>query len=262
MLIYRFKVTCEESDGFMREIEIQPGQTFLDFHHILIDSAELLQCESASFFMTDKKYKKDREISLKQAKRQVRKYDEDIDQVVTEAVALPVMKNEKIKNYIEDPHQKMIYEFVGREYFTFYLELFKIVQCEEMVSFPRCIRRVGELPKKAEQPAPLPDKPSSPKIIIPKIPLPPVENARKLDDIVEDEEELAAIESGLDELLMEVDEPAHGGMENQSSTEGDFSFGGGEEDQDDEHLEHLEDFDDIENFDRRMTGFDRDQDDY
>ena len=69
MLIYRFRITCEEHDGFLREIEIQPGQTFLDFHHILLDSAELLHCERASFFNMDKKYKKDKEISLKAEKR-------------------------------------------------------------------------------------------------------------------------------------------------------------------------------------------------
>ena len=98
MLIYRFKITCEEHDGFLREIEIQPNQTFLDFHHIIIDSSELLHCERASFFMTDKKYKKDKEISLKSEKRQVRKYDDDLDQVVTESLTLPLMKNSKNKS--------------------------------------------------------------------------------------------------------------------------------------------------------------------
>ena len=98
MLIYRFRITCEEHSGFLREIEIQPNQTFLDFHHVMLDSAELLHCDRASFFMTDKMYKKDKEISLKAEKRQIRKYDEDLDRVVTESLSLPVMKTEKLKN--------------------------------------------------------------------------------------------------------------------------------------------------------------------
>lgn len=262
MLIYRFRVTCEESDGFLREIEIQPSQTFLDFHHILVDSSELIQCEKASFFMTDKKYKKDREITLKPIKKQVRKYDEDIDQVVTESVALPLMKTEKVKNYIDDPHQKMIYEFVGRDYYTFYLELFKIFQSEEMVSFPRCVKRAGELPKKAEQPVAIPEKHVVPKIVIPKIPLPIIESISKLDHVVENEEELAEIENGLGELIGDIEPLSLSEHELEPSADFDYSYSQHEDDQEDEHLEHIDDYEDIENLDRRMTGFDRDSDDY
>jgi hypothetical protein len=262
MLIYRFKVTCEESDGFLREIEIQPGQTFLDFHHILVDSSELLHCENASFFMADKKYKKDREISLKSAKRDVRKYDEDIDQVVTESVALPLMKTEKLKNYIEDPHQRMIYEFVGRDYFSFHIELFKILQSEGVVSYPKCIKRVGELPKKVEQPVPIPAKVVAPKIVIPKIPLPTIEPIKKLDHIVENEDELAEIENELEGFFTESEVSSLSDQDSDVSADFDYNFGQGEEDQGDEHLEHLDDYEDIENLDRRMSGYDRDSDDY
>ncbi|MCX6279718.1 MAG: hypothetical protein NT004_16740 [Bacteroidetes bacterium] len=262
MLIYRFKVTCEESDGFLREIEIQPNQTFLDFHHILVDSSELLRCEKASFYITDKKYKKDREISLKSAKKQIRKYDEDNDQVVTELVPVPLMKTEKLKNYIEDPHQKMIYEFVGREDFSFHLELFKIFQSEGTISFPRCIKHIGELPKKAEQPVPVPEKPIDPKIVIPKIALPAINNIAKLEHLVENEDELAAIESELGGLLAEAATSSNGDQELGVSADYDYSFGQNDEDQEDEHIDHLDDFDDLESLDRRMSGFDHDSDDF
>jgi hypothetical protein len=262
MLIYRFKITCEESDNFLREIEIQPGQTFLDFHHIMVDSSELLHCENASFFMTDKKYKKDREISLKPAKRQVRKYDEDIDQVVTDTVMLPVMKTEKIKNYIEDPHQKMIYEFSGRQVFSFQIELYKIIQTDGVISYPQCIKKIGELPKPVEQPAPIPEKPSIPKIVAPKIPLPPIIPVSKLDNIEENEEEMTAIESELEELLSEADKVDIGDLDLDTSQELDFSFESGEEDETVENMDHLDDFEDIDNLDRRLSGYDRDQDDY
>jgi hypothetical protein len=264
MLIYRFRVTCEEHDAFLREIEIQPNQTFLDFHHIIIDSSELLHCERASFFMTDKKYKKDKEISLKAEKRQVRKYDDDLDQVVTESVALPLMKASKLKEYIEDPHQKMIYEFEGRDHFSFHLELFKIFPSDGIVSFPRCIKRVAELPKKAEQPAPIPITPHVPKVVVPKVPLPKIEQLVKFDDIVEDEQELAAIENELGDLITE-DETAFDIHEPETAGEDEFSsysdMDGGDEEQDDK-LDHLEDYEDIESLDKRLSGYDRDADDY
>jgi hypothetical protein len=265
MLIYRFRITCEEHDGFLREIEIQPNQTFLDFHHIIIDSSELLHCDRASFFMTDKKYKKDKEISLKSEKRQVRKYDEDLDQVVTESVALPLMKVAKLKEYIEDPHQKMIYEFEGRDHFSFHIELFKIFPSDGMVSFPRCIKRVAELPKKAEQPAPVAHAPIVPRIVVPKVPLPKIESLARFDDIVEDEHELAAIESQLGGLLGEEEEsPAFEGHEPEASADEEFTFEGheGEDEEPDEKLDHIEDYEDIESLDKRLSGYDRDSDDY
>jgi hypothetical protein len=265
MLIYRFRVTCEEVDGFLMEIEIQPGQTFLDFHHILVDSSELVQCEHASFFMTDRKYKKDQEISLKPVKRQVRKYDEDIDQVVTESIALPLMKNEKIKNYIEDPHQKMIYDFAGRDYYSFHIELFKICQVEGMISFPRCIKRVGELPKKLVQPPPIfTEKPVLPKVSAPKVPLPLMETISKLDNIVENEEELAAIEKELVGIVDDIDPQSL--IEEETETPGEFGFAFEDDDDEDVHntdnLDHIDDFEDLESLDRRMSGYDRESDDY
>jgi hypothetical protein len=264
MLIYRFRITCEEHDGFLREVEIQPNQTFLDFHHIIIDSSELLHCERASFFMTDKKYKKDKEISLKSEKRQVRKYDEDLDQVVTESVTLPLMKVAKLKEYIEDPHQKMIYEFEGRDHFSFHIELFKIFPSEGTESFPRCIKSVADLPKKAEQPAQVAPAPIVPKIVIPKVPLPKIESLARFDDMVEDEHELAAIESELGGLLAEEESRTFEEHEPEVSVSGEFTFEGqeGVDDEQDEKLDHIEDYEDIESLDKRLSGYDRDSDDY
>lgn len=262
MLIYRFRVTSEEHDGFLREIEIQPNQTFLDFHYILIDSCELLQCERASFFMTDKKYNKDREISLKSEKRSVRKYDEDLDQVVTELVSLPLMKTEKLKTYIEDPHQRMIYEFSGRDHHAFHIELFKIFPVEGITSFPRCVRRVGELPKKVELPPPVPEAVPEPKPLPGKIKIPRIEDVDKLTDIVENEEELAAIESELDGLIGDaLQEPS---AENETAEEtdmSDFLYEEGQEEAEEEPgFDHIENYEDIDNLDKRLSGLDHDDD--
>jgi hypothetical protein len=273
MLIYRFRITSEEHEAFLREIEIQPKQKFFDFHLGIIESAELLHCERASFFPTDKKYKKDKEITLKSEKRQVRKYDEDLDQVITEVVPLRLMKNEKVKDYIEDPHQRLIYEFHGRENFTFFIELFKILQVDGYEFYPRCVKSSGNLPKKAELPAPQSETPVPPKIVIPKIPLPKPEELARFGDMVEDEAELARIEEDLDSLINDEQgqeqeqeqgqdqEQDHAGVFEsshiESSDEDDFSYGHGEE-----HIEHIEDYEDIENLEKRFSGYDKDSDDY
>ncbi len=263
MLIYRFRVTSDELESFLREIEIQPNQTFLDFHAVMMEAVELHHCDHASFFMTDKKYKKDKEVSLKPEKRQVRKYDEDLDQVTTETITIPLMKDARLKNYIEDPHQKMLYEFTSSEYHSFFIELFKIFPGEQMTSYPRCNKRMGELPKKPEIPVQLaPSAPPVPKVSIPKIQLPKLDLIAKLDSIVEDETEIAEIENSLVDIL--VDDH---GIDSQSDVvdippavahDGD-EYSDGEE----EHrMEHLEDYEDIDNLDKRYSGFDRDSDDF
>lgn len=263
MLIYRFRVTSHELESFLREVEIQPNQTFLDFHAVMMEAVDLHHCDHASFFMTDKRYKKDREVSLKPEKRQVRKYDEDLDQVTTETITIPLMKDAVLKNYIEDPHQKMLYEFTSSEYHSFFIELFKIFPGESMTSYPRCNKRQGELPKKPEIPIPMaPSAPSVPKVAIPKIPLPKLDLIAKLDNIIEDESEIAEIENSLVDILVDdhevevheetVDIPppvAHDGDE----------YSDGEEDH---RMEHLEDYEDIDHLDKRYSGFDRDADDY
>ncbi len=267
MLIYRFRVTSDELEGFLREIEIQPNQSFLDFHAVMMEVLDLHHCERASFFMTDKKYKKDKEVSLKPEKRDIRKYDEDLDRVVSETITLPLMKSLKIKDYIEDPHQRLLYEFTSKEYHSFFIELFKIFPSDNMNSYPRCNKRQGELPKKPEPPVPLaPSAPSAPKVVVPKIQMPKPDLTTKLDHIVEDESEIAEIESSLVDLLV-VDTDVESGMETDTghpdippSVAGDGDeYSDGE---DDHHMEHLEDYDDIESLDKRYSGFDRDSDDY
>ncbi|HNY02490.1 MAG TPA: hypothetical protein PKG48_07885 [Bacteroidales bacterium] len=271
MLIYRFRVTCEEHDIFLREIEILPNQTFLDFHHILLESAELLHCERASFFMADKGYKKSREITLKAEKRQVRKYDEDLDQVVTETVSPPQMKTEKIKSYIEDPHQKMIYEFHGKDSFSFHIELYKIYASDTLESMPRCVKRSGELPKKVELPVTEAESTLIPKPPVPRKPVQKAPPALAFEDMVEDDEGLAAIENELEGIMKDAADlaPEAESAEKESDNAADdeagqesFMFGEQESEDEFENLEHLEDFEDIDNLDRRLSDNDRDPDDY
>ncbi|MDD4603588.1 MAG: hypothetical protein PHF97_07255 [Bacteroidales bacterium] len=257
MLIYLFRITSEEHDNFLREIEIQPNQTFLDFHICIAESAELLPVDRASFFITDKKYKKDKEIALKPEKKQIRKYDEDMDQVVTETITIPLMKNSKVKNYIEDPHQKLIYECSGKDQFTFYIELFRILQSDGIPSYPRCVKHSGTLPKKLEQPLPIPTKPSPPKIMVPKIPLPKIEPPVKFDEIVEDVDEIAEIEiqlGALDEPNDTPDIEVPGSV--QEEEEDSFSF------EEEEKMDHLEDYEDIDNLDKRYSAMDSESDEF
>jgi len=264
MLIYRFRVTANDHDDFLREVEIQPNQDFLEFHHLLVETAELKNLSAATFFMTDKKNKVNHEITLKTTKRQVRKYDDDIGEVVLETVVMPLMKDAKIKNYIEDPHQTMNYEFHGREIITMHIELFKIVQSDHLTSYPRVVRKKGELRKIAELPVPLmlPETEDIPALAKPlkikqtaQVKLP---DTSKLDAIVEDLDEIKAIEEELSDLI-EEEAPEKFVVESQVATADD---GEDAEYGDDEKMEHLEDFGDLDQIDERYSSYREGPDDY
>jgi len=280
MLIYRFKVTSEEYEEFSRDICIFPGQKFIDFYQCILESAELIPAEQASFFLTDKRYKKDREISLHPAKKQVKRYDPEMDEMVHIMIIPKLMKDSKLKDYIEDPHQRMIFEYHGKEYFTFLIELLKILKSDEEGLYPKCVKWVGELPKKPI-PVVIEEKKEKPvptdllKRIIPD----PVEIS-KLENLVENEAELADIEENLGEILFsEVEAEAEAEAEptpvrptlRKKNTnileEADPIFGEEiEEDEDDKEdfsdgMDHLEDYENIENIELKYSKFSDDGDD-
>ena len=266
MLIYRFRITNDTIDGFLREIEIHPNHTFLDFHHAILESVDIHICEQASFFITDKKFKREKEITLKNEKRKERKYDEDLDIVVTETVVYPLMKASKIKSFIEDPHQRMIYEMNGKVHHLFHIELYRIYRSEEMVSLPRCIRQSGELPKPVEPTVPVQTAPVSPRTSPVHKPMRDIVALEKFNDLVEDEQELKAIENNLEEIL-EADIPAAEPEETVNISEEPYTYEGqhteaAHDEEEEVQMDHLEDYDDIESLDRRLSGYDRDSDDF
>lgn len=263
MLIYRFRVNSEDHDEFVREICIQPGQRFIDFYQCLLESAEMIPAMQASFFMTDKKYKKDREISLNPLERKIRKYDAELDEVVLATIVPTLMKDARLKDYIEDPHQRMIFEYQGRENMSFLIELVKIMQSDIEGLYPKCVKWVGELPKKPEVPV---AETAEPKVDLREEPVveavPVFETLAKLDGIVENEEELAEIEDNLGKIIFGeergTEEPATDAPKLQKKTPlvRDTSMDVfEEEDAEDEDekedfsdgMEHLEDYDNIEN---------------
>jgi hypothetical protein len=266
MLIYRFRITAADHEDFLREIEIQPGQTFLELHHLLAETAEAKNITAASFSTSDKTQKVKHEITLKPVQKPVRRYDDDLGEVVIEKVTLPLMKDARIKNFIEDPHQLFIYEIQAKDSYRLSVELFKIAQSEGVFSYPRISRRSGELRKVAElqlppvlpetedlPPAPRPQKPKTP-VSAPVAPIPPT---TKLDHIEEDLDEIKAIDEELSDLL-EEEAPVTFEVESQIASTDD----GEEEGFEGEEMEHLEDFGDMDRIDEHYSGYRESPDDY
>jgi hypothetical protein len=142
MIIYKFRITLEENDSYLREIEIKPGQTFLDFHNAILDCSILTKEEMASFFICDIKWRKHQEITLVKMEEV-----EDRRRPATDRPPVKIMSETTLSTCINNPNEQLIYINDFQKVHTFYIELFKIYNSEEKATFPRCVKRVSDLPK-------------------------------------------------------------------------------------------------------------------
>ncbi len=130
-MIYRFKVWFEEEEDINRVIDIQPGATFLDFHNAILDSIGFKKDMPTAFFCSDDNWRKGKEISLLDPGKLL-------------------MANVKIKEHVNDPHQKFILITDFNEQWTLNIELQSIQNDVNGISYPFVFRSVGKAPKQNE----------------------------------------------------------------------------------------------------------------
>lgn len=135
MALYRFRVSFEDYDEVMREIDVKSNQTFEDLHRAIHQSTGY-NCEySSSFYISNDQWIKGEEITFMPNQRRIDR-----------GVAL--MENVKLSSRIDDPHQKFYYTFNFDRPFDFHVELLKIILDETPgTTYPAIIKSVGEAPK-------------------------------------------------------------------------------------------------------------------
>jgi hypothetical protein len=136
MHVYRFRILIEDVDDFYRDIEIMANSTFADLNKAIIQSVDFDGKELASFFMCDSKWNRKKEITL-----------EDMSDETEEENAPLLMSKCKLAEYIDDPHQRIIYVYDFINMYEFYIELCKIIPSDKNVKYPRCVRKSGMIPK-------------------------------------------------------------------------------------------------------------------
>lgn len=150
MHVYRFRLLFEEQDDFLRDYDILASQTFRDFHNLVVETVELKGNELASFFICDRNWRKKKEITLIDMQPHDDSSgmeDDDDDDRKPRVVKLPTMEMEKVKvkDVIDDPHQRLLYEYDFLNPKTFYIELMKIIDADPKVKYPLCSKSVGKL---------------------------------------------------------------------------------------------------------------------
>lgn len=151
MFYYKFRVSYDEVDEFVRDIEILSNDNFESLHTILFKSIGLEGNELASFSICDSKWNKKNEITLIDMNddevEDQPEYEEEDGFATKTHLPKFIMKDCLLNKMISDPHQHILYEYDFLNPKVFYLELMKTAQAPENVEFPRCTSKVGELPK-------------------------------------------------------------------------------------------------------------------
>jgi len=148
MQAYRFRLLFEEQDDFLRDIEIKPGQTFKDFHDIILKSVDIDGNELASFFICDPRWNKQKEITLIDMgiKEPESENDDDDDRKpIKVPIPVMIMEDVKIREVIEDPHQRILFEYNFLNPRIFFIELTKIVDADPKKEYPVCVKKEGTL---------------------------------------------------------------------------------------------------------------------
>ncbi|MDP9080654.1 MAG: plasmid pRiA4b ORF-3 family protein [Bacteroidota bacterium] len=135
MALYRFRITFEDYDDVVREIDVKSNQTFEDLHRAIHQSTGYNSEYPSSFYISNDQWIKGEEITyLPNQKR------------IDRGVAL--MDKVKLLSYIDDPHQKFYYTFNFDRPFDFHVELMKIILDEAPgITYPAVIKSTGEAPK-------------------------------------------------------------------------------------------------------------------
>ncbi|RCH56573.1 hypothetical protein DJ568_01560 [Mucilaginibacter hurinus] len=135
MALYRFRITFEDYDDVVREIDVKSNQTFLDLHYAIHKSTGYNPEYSSSFYISNDQWIKGEEITYLPNQRRIDR-------------GVPLMEKVKLSSFIDDPHQKFYYTFNFDRPFDFHVELMKIILEEAPgVTYPQVVKSAGEAPK-------------------------------------------------------------------------------------------------------------------
>ncbi len=134
MPVLKFRVYWEDEDTIYRDIALLTGQTFFEFHEAILKAFEFDNKHAASFFESNDKWVRFREISSEVL---VNKKD---------ALALAMVKT-PVSALVDNPNKKFIYEYDRVKKWTFLIELIGLDKEESFkITYPHCFRKEGIAP--------------------------------------------------------------------------------------------------------------------
>lgn len=129
MPVFRFRVAWEEDDNIYRDIELLSGQTFEMFKDIILESFEFDKKHSSSFFESNDKWHRLREISSEVMSN--KKGAEKLSMVKTPVPAL-----------VDQPEKKFRFDYDPVKQWSFLISLIGVTRDEDFTKKYPLITRV------------------------------------------------------------------------------------------------------------------------
>ncbi len=131
MPLLRFRVFWEEDEQVYRDIEIKPGQSFLELHKAILTAYEFDGKHPASFWESNERWERGRELNSEVL---VNKKD---------APALS-MSRTPVSALTSTPDHKFVYEYDPAKKWTFMVELIGVRPDEDpRTTYPHVFRKEG-----------------------------------------------------------------------------------------------------------------------
>lgn len=130
-MIFKFQIVSQESQNFLLEVALDEKHSFFDFHSIIQKSVGFESHQLASFFVSDKRWKKLVEISM-------------LDLGINGA-AFFIMQKTKLSDLLQEEGQKLIYTFDFLNDRSFLIELTGIIM-EKNLNEPLVTLKQGDAP--------------------------------------------------------------------------------------------------------------------
>ncbi len=131
-MIYTFRIVSDESDDFMREIQIDADSKFIDLRKAVLDAAGYSETGMTSFFICEDGWEKGKEITQEDM-------GSDSDQEVY------LMDESVISDFVEDEGQRLIFTFDYLTDRSFFMEL-RSTEPGRYLDAPVCTLSEGEAP--------------------------------------------------------------------------------------------------------------------
>jgi len=134
MAVYRFRISFEDYDEVIREVDMSSKSTFQELHFMIQQANGYPPDVPSSFYKSNDQWKKGQEIAFQPS-------DAKLARGVIE------MKSAKLNQYINDPHQKFYYTYDFNRPVDFHVQLIKITREDPEKTYPSVFRSVGVSPK-------------------------------------------------------------------------------------------------------------------
>jgi hypothetical protein len=128
MSVFKFRAVIDEVEDLYRDIEILSTQTFRDFHEALVKYFEIKRKKPASFFISNEKWQKVKEISLG--------FEGTVDRSVDG-------NTEMLGKHLGKKAKRLIYINESSPNLTFLIELIDEHEDELKRKYPVCVKSVG-----------------------------------------------------------------------------------------------------------------------